>query len=389
MKAVKSNNKTYIYGNSVETFDKIPAGYYSIKYQDLQGWWLEDYEPISITEKIYGVHEEKVHKVLKSFKRSTKNLGVILSGPKGIGKSLFAKMVAIESVKQGYPVIIASTYINGMSNFINSITQECVVLFDEFDKMFGGNSDNKDTLNDPQTEMLTLFDGLSTGKKLFIITCNDLTHISSYLVNRPGRFHYHFRFDYPDKNGITEYLKDNNIPDSEIDKVVTFSSRVKLNYDCLRAIVFELSDGSKFEDIIDDLNIINTDGSNYNIQLHFTDGSVLKATETLDLFDSDEQKIYFRTDPKNKYSEIICTVTINPNDVIFSEQYGQFVEAKNCDLKWGYYIKESLDIDLEDKDTTPEEKADYKKAIAWTSRKVQFMELKLSRINRYSYSLTV
>ena len=53
-----------------------------------------------------------------------------------------------------------------------------MVLFDEFDKTFSTNDRNN--AGDPQTEMLTLFDGLSTGKKLFIITCNELKNLNDY-----------------------------------------------------------------------------------------------------------------------------------------------------------------------------------------------------------------
>ena len=56
--------------------------------------------------------------------------------------------------------------------------------------------------------MLTLFDGFSTGKKMFIVTCNSLYDLNDYLVNRPGRFLYHFRFDYPTAEEITQYLQD-------------------------------------------------------------------------------------------------------------------------------------------------------------------------------------
>ena len=56
---------------------------------------------MGITEaKIYGVHTEKVFKVLNSFEKVNRSLGVILSGDKGIGKSLFAKLLAIEAMKK-------------------------------------------------------------------------------------------------------------------------------------------------------------------------------------------------------------------------------------------------------------------------------------------------
>lgn len=105
------------------------------------------------------------------------------------------------------------------------------------------------------------------GKKLFVITCNELRNLSDFLVNRPGRFHYHFRFDYPDADDITEYMQD-KLPKEkydEITKVISFSKKVPLNYDCLRAIAFEINHSGDFENAIKDLNIVNTSSVKYAI----------------------------------------------------------------------------------------------------------------------------
>ena len=90
------------------------------------------------------------------------------------------------------------------------------------------------------------------GKKLFIITCNSLDKLNDFLVNRPGRFHYHFRFGYPSVEDVQGYLMDklDAAYRGEISKVVLFSQKVALNYDCLRAIAFELNMGLPFEQAI-------------------------------------------------------------------------------------------------------------------------------------------
>ena len=80
------------------------------------------------------------------------------------------------------------------------------------------------------------------------------------MINRPGRFHFHFRFEYPTADEVRNYLTDKIDKKyfSEINKVVSFSRKIKLNYDCLSAIALELNEGEKFEETIKDLNIINT-----------------------------------------------------------------------------------------------------------------------------------
>ena len=72
------------------------------------------------------------------------------------------------------------------------------------------------------------------------------------------------------------------------EKVILFSKKVALNYDCLRAIAFELSLGIPFEAAILDINIINMHEELYNITLHFSGGVTMSAKRCqLDLFNRD------------------------------------------------------------------------------------------------------
>ena len=79
---------------------------------------------------------ERIEKVLRSYAETDGNLGVILSGAKGIGKSLFAKLITARAVTDGLPVIMVNQYEPGLPQFLASIEQRCLVLFDEFDKNF-------------------------------------------------------------------------------------------------------------------------------------------------------------------------------------------------------------------------------------------------------------
>lgn len=194
-------------------------------------------------------------------------------------------MICEEAIRDGYPVILVDACYPGLARFLESIDQECVVLFDEFDKTFRSTKDNDD-----QAALLSLFDGTTGGKKLFIVTCNDLYSLNSYIVNRPGRFHYHFRFDYPSPEDIREYLGD-KLQESyrgEIEKVVDFSRTVSLNYDCLRSIAFELNRGSDFASAVIDLNIMTTEDEEYSVYLFFENGRSLHQLKyRTNLYDDD------------------------------------------------------------------------------------------------------
>lgn len=254
MHIVESGKRYRIFNNAITTYDQLPPKTYRVDYDpETRIFSLLEAHDFEIPEtKIYGQHLDKVKKVLNSMDKMNRNLGVILSGDKGIGKSLFSKCLGLKARKKGIPVILVNEYHEGIANFLEEIEQTVMILFDEYDKTFDEKKHNC------QAEMLSLFDGVSAGKKLFVITCNEIQSLSQYLINRPGRFHYHFRFLYPTADEIRDYMEDKLDKQyyDEIENVIAFSVRMNLNYDCLRSIAFELNNGLKFQEAINDLNII-------------------------------------------------------------------------------------------------------------------------------------
>ena len=254
MHIVESGKRYRIFNNAITTYDQLPPKTYRVDYDpETRIFSLLEAQDFEIPEtKIYGQHLDKVKKVLNSMDKMNRNLGVILSGDKGIGKSLFSKCLGLKARKKGIPVILVNEYHEGIANFLEEIEQTVMILFDEYDKTFDEKKHNC------QAEMLSLFDGVSAGKKLFVITCNEIQSLSQYLINRPGRFHYHFRFLYPTADEIRDYMEDKLDKQyyDEIENVIAFSVRMNLNYDCLRSIAFELNNGLKFQEAINDLNII-------------------------------------------------------------------------------------------------------------------------------------
>lgn len=334
MKVINTGFTYRIQDDSMKVYSHLPAQAYQVCFDRDSGWFLQKYDMPEISEKVYGVHLPKVQKVLSAFSRAERNFGVILSGAKGIGKSLFAKLLSAEAMKNSLPLIIVTSYIPGIADFLTSIQQEVVVLFDEFDKTFCNGHHNDAA--DPQSEMLTLFDGFSAGKKLFVITCNELRGLNDYLVNRPGRFHYHLRFEYPTDVEIREYFTDKLDPKyyGEIDKIVSFAQRVPLNFDCMRAIAFELSSGLPFEEAVLDLNIIHQNGERYQLTILFEDGTRCKRNWNMDMFgDSDNDPIFHDAD------DYAFEVHFNTADAVFDVESARTV-VPGAKLKLNWYDEE-------------------------------------------------
>lgn len=128
-----------------------------------------------------------------------------------------------------------------------------------------------------------------------VITCNDIRKLNGFIVNRPGRFHYHFRFEYPSAEEIRTYLRDKLDKSyyDEIELIVAFSRKVDLNYDCLRAIAFEINNGESFQSSVKDLNIINLSQEYYDFTLHFKNGSPMCVkNRQADFFADEEVRVY-------------------------------------------------------------------------------------------------
>lgn len=314
MNVVHSGESYQIYGDEITTYDKLPCRTYDVVFSKFRGFYLVEHPDLEVKEdKIYGSSPEKVAKVMRTFDAFDRNCGVILSGAKGIGKSLFARLLAIEGMKKDLPLLLVSSYAPGIADFLADIDQECIVLFDEFEKTFSEKSDGDIK---PQEELLSLFDGIDNGKKLFVITCNETHKLNSYLLNRPGRFHYHFTMTCPNSDEVVEYLTDKLKPEyhTTIPQVAKFASYVNVTYDVLRAIAFELNNGYSFNETLMDLNIKREDAPRYNISIELTNGEIIRETERIDVFSGSEHKMWLY--PKGKGN---MRITYKDSDFHMSE----------------------------------------------------------------------
>lgn len=216
---------------------ELPVDNYLIKIDKFENLFFEPVSPFILPTKIYGDALQNAGRILNTYKDRELSTGVLLTGEKGSGKTLLAKAISEKGGKLGYITIIINTPYCGdaFNELIQNVRQPCIVLFDEFEKVYD---------KDDQQKILTLLDGVFPTKKLFVFTCNDKHNTSSYLLNRPGRIFYYFDYGALEPAFITEYCKD--VLKDELKHHTPLICQIAgmfyaFNFDMLKAIVEEMN----------------------------------------------------------------------------------------------------------------------------------------------------
>ena len=231
------NGTAYRISNEVnmDIHSRLPAGNYTIKQDQFGNMFLDQIESFNITGKLYGDISSRCNRILSTFRSRQSSTGVLLTGEKGSGKSMLAKLLCQTAAESNIPTLVVSSPWHGekFNSFLQSIDHECVVLFDEFEKTYD---------KDAQESLLTLLDGVFPSKKLFILTCNDKYRIDTHMRNRPGRIFYSVEYKGLDEAFIREYCGDNLDEKKYIDQVCNITSMFSsFNFDMLKALVEEMN----------------------------------------------------------------------------------------------------------------------------------------------------
>ena len=200
--------------------------------------------------KIYGNSQVRANHIVEAFRKNDDehNLGVLLSGGRGLGKTLTTRLV-IEQLKDDYPVVVISEYMTGMVDFLSHL-KNTIILMDEFEKFMSGNINDDDNENKQtkQESILSVLDG-NTGSSgnLYLLTVNNTHKLDENLISRPGRIRYHYIYESENASVVRSYCKDNLNDQSKIEEVVKVLGTTKyVSMDIISSFVDELN---KFPDL--------------------------------------------------------------------------------------------------------------------------------------------
>lgn len=235
-----------IYSQTEGNFQVSPMlddGIYQIQQNPMNGelFLVRIADEFHFGFKLYGIDETLVKHVLDTYNKQPvkKNLGVLLNGAKGTGKTVTAKVMAN---KLGLPVILCEQPYPGLSRFLAGIDHDCIFFFDEFEKNFRMTcGDGEDCAGE---DLLSIMDGVYNADHchIFLLTTNKL-RVNDNLISRPSRIRYLKSFgDVIDRKILEEFVDDNLIYKEFKTEIMDFVDSLSMaTIDIVKSIVEEVN----------------------------------------------------------------------------------------------------------------------------------------------------
>lgn len=250
--------------NQNKRHDQLPKGVYLLDIDD-DGFFLIKKDDFKLPKKLYGNHDI-INRWKHSFEHNTeKNLGIILTGIKGSGKTITAQKFCID---MELPIILVTKPFRGVQfvNFItNPVLGKCIVFIDEYEKVYDITQE-KSISND----LLSIMDGQYPTNLIFLLTVNDFT-INEFLINRLNRLKYKKEYENLEDDVIAAVIDDMLIYPEHKDSIYEF-------FDILNMVTFDL-----LVNVIKEVNLFNESalvcGKHLNLKI---EPGFYKVEEVLD-----------------------------------------------------------------------------------------------------------
>lgn len=332
---IKDDNIVRVSTSSTLTISpKLPCGTYLLELDaQTRQFYLRQIEDFKPAGKVYGRHQAIVERIISTFQsREGHNLGVLLSGVKGSGKTLTTKMVSVELANRlHYPTIIINRGYDTaqMAAFLHSIDVPCMVIFDEFDKVYSYHEDEAAN----QSGLLDILDGVFESRKLFLMSCNSTHNLNPYFFNRPGRIFYHYRYGALTEEVISEYCDNTLLYPIWKPEIMQLAAIVNdMTFDILKAVVEETNRYNESpRHFIEQMNVTYSLNGTYDVEIYLADGKLVASAR--------KQNIAFG----NRGFGIHLART--PENLALTRMKGSFLrDDEDDDEVYGYYTPELADL---------------------------------------------
>lgn len=330
-------NKDYRIYDSFKLVKNLPKKVLSLEEGAFGALYLTEKEDFVLPSKVYSNDSEFISHVVNSFNLLNKNVGILLQGKKGLGKTFTAKLICN---KLNLPVIMVNKQTHqGMFDFLNQIDQPHIIYIDEFEKLFPEKRDDHHEII--QNDFLTFLDGSTTNnvKRLFIITSNK--EVNEYLMNRPSRVRYVRNYDKIAESVISEIIEDKLVNKSFGEDLIKSLATDDLNIDSLLEIIEEINTSNKPYSTFREYFNYHTKTYNYEYFL-------IKEDNTLELINtrtySEDQykqyglKSYIDCDESTYYGRGLISSSIE-GDLMKASWYTQDSKGKDITKEVRFIIK--------------------------------------------------
>lgn len=331
------DGNTFSQGSSttVSHPEGLPKGIYEVKLS-IAGFYLSKIaESFTFDYKLYGLNQKFIDYVLKTYKNTTGNLGVLLDGIKGTGKTVTAKELCNHLQ---LPVILVQSMGDANDKLIKylstAIDFDCIFFFDEYEKEFKDSSD-----------VLSFMDGTynSIYRKVFLLTTNELK-VDSNLLGRPSRIRYKKSFDNLSEEVTREILNDILEDKNAIEKVIELTHSMNIiTIDLIKAIAIEINIHG-VEALPDIKETFNIEFSKFsylyrviqvrNCELELTSENIKNLLKTYNNYKELGKKDWEKLSDEERTFSNKCSTK-------FSDDFGSTVEDKELKyLKPGDYFED-------------------------------------------------
>lgn len=221
------------------------------------------YQEFTFNYKLYDLQEKFIERFCRTYEVTKGNLGALLNGTKGTGKTVTSKLICN---KLNMPVIVVDNKFGDArpEKFLNNIPQDIIIFVDEYEKIYSDSNN-----------MLTIMDGALNAehRRVFLFTTNKL-HIEDNLKQRPSRLRYLKSFSDLKPEIVSEIVNDCLIYPERKKEVMNFIMTLELiTVDIVKQVVQEVNIHNEDpQDFAEDFNVRKREGK-YDIYEVKEDGS--------------------------------------------------------------------------------------------------------------------